>query len=181
MYLDTDFPPGVRLAQFMRVASDLDQVEIGVAIDTLIARLDAAAGDPDMEDGGDDEPSGDERDASFPEWTTRRRGRIEGARDACPYAMQHEDAEDCDPGEDDGDAEDANGAEDDFMHHAFTGDQGAGCPVADGSDAAWPERMRQPDYMGGGIAGGNVEDVEPWHVAPHWSTVAIPANDTVPA
>ncbi len=89
------FEPTGRLAQFMRVASDLDQVEIGFAIDTLIGRLDDAAGDPDLEDGGDTEPNGDERDASFPEWR-------EWARDVPVFekgmrsALDHEDAEDSD-------------------------------------------------------------------------------------
>ena len=105
MYLDTDFPPGVRLAQFMRVASDLDQVEIGVAIDTLIARLDAAAGDPDIEDGGDDEPSGDERDASFPEWQPRGR-RSPTFAFGTDAALNHEDAEEDDHAEQDDEPED---------------------------------------------------------------------------
>lgn len=66
------FEPEGRLAQFLRIASDFDKADIGFAIDTLIARLDAAAGDPDLEDGGDelDDP-GDLRDHSWFEWTDR--------------------------------------------------------------------------------------------------------------
>ena len=134
-------------AAITRVLSRFDRDQLAGFITVAIDLLDVAAGDPDLEDGGDDELTGDEGDASFPEWAGRR------TASTSPTAMQNEDAEDCDPAEDNGDAEDNGGAEDDFG--VAVESRGAGCPLADGT--------------------------EPWHVAPHWGTVAIPANDTVPA
>lgn len=83
MYLDTTFPPPAgRLAGLMRELNALGSTDIGAAIDAMIERLDAAAGDPDLE------PSGDERDASVMEgWNWNRVARP---------ALDQEDAEDDD-------------------------------------------------------------------------------------
>jgi hypothetical protein len=52
MYIDTTFPPdgSGRLAQFMRGVQMLDSIEIGLAVDALIDKLDQLHGDSDLED-----------------------------------------------------------------------------------------------------------------------------------
>lgn len=56
MHIDTTFPPpGECLGAILAVAAHLDCAELGAAIDALIERMDAAAGDPDLED---DDPAG---------------------------------------------------------------------------------------------------------------------------
>lgn len=57
MYIDTTFPPdgSARLAAFLSSATMLGAKEIGIAVDALIAKLDALGGDPDLED---DDPAG---------------------------------------------------------------------------------------------------------------------------
>jgi len=84
MFHDTTFPPpDGRLAGLMRELNALAPDDIGAAIDAMIANLDARDGDPDLE------PTGDERDASFPEgWPAM--GRLN------PVALNSEDAEDDD-------------------------------------------------------------------------------------
>ncbi len=50
MYMDTTFPPpGHRLAQVMRVLSDLEPKDLAAIIDGGIAILDQRAGDTDLE------------------------------------------------------------------------------------------------------------------------------------
>lgn len=71
--------------------------EVGDTIDGLMAFLDDLGGDPDLEDGGDLEPTGDELDASFPEWRAGSRRRMQ--RHAEP-ALWSEDAEQDDEPED---------------------------------------------------------------------------------
>lgn len=60
-----------RLAAFLSNATMLGVKEIGIAVDALIAKLDALGGDPDLEDGGDDEEAGDHLDTGYSEWHTR--------------------------------------------------------------------------------------------------------------
>ena len=81
-----------RLAQFMRMIDAFERDDIETAVDALIARLDARDGDPDLEDGNDAEPSGDELDASFPEWRPGDREVPSFSRNM-RSALDHEDAE----------------------------------------------------------------------------------------
>lgn len=67
--------------------------EIGAAIDVLIDVLNLLGGDPDHEDNGDDEWSGDELDCAWIEWHTMRGSQKRGPNITKP----HEDAEEDDP------------------------------------------------------------------------------------
>lgn len=61
MYIDDNFPPpGFRLAQVMRVLSDLEPKDLAAIIDGGIAILDARAGDPDLEPEDDRCPAGED-------------------------------------------------------------------------------------------------------------------------
>lgn len=76
-------PAGDRLGTVVSLAAYLDSVELGAAIDALIARLDADAGDPDLE------ANGDELDGNLSEDDVMHHG---GSFAGCPFS---------DPGEDD--------------------------------------------------------------------------------
>lgn len=76
-------PAGDRLGAVVSLAAYLDSSELGAAIDALIARLDAAAGDPDLE------ANGDELDGNLSEDDVMHHG---GSFAGCPVS---------DPGEDD--------------------------------------------------------------------------------
>ena len=91
----------------------IDLRALGATIDTLIAVFDAVAGDPELEDGGDDELTGDESDAAWTEYHTRGRNKLASGTQE-PFD-DHEEAED------DGDSQDGNASEDDFMFHGGTG------------------------------------------------------------
>jgi len=68
------------------------------AIDELVSLLDALDGDPEFEPTGDDEPTGDEQDASVTEWHARHwRERRAGVE----LVTVDEDCEDADPREED--------------------------------------------------------------------------------
>jgi len=113
----------------------IDLRALAQTIDSLIAVYDAVSGDPDLEDGGDDEPTGDEADTSYPEWHTRGSHKLAGGDAEMRGSMVHEDAEDCDPAEQDDDSGqfDEDGVNTctprEAMGYAL-GD-GAGCPIAD--------------------------------------------------
>jgi hypothetical protein len=113
MYINTTFPPDsdARLAAFLSGATMLGAKEIGMAVDALIAKLDALSGDSDLEE---DDPSG---------------GDIT------------DEPHDCD-----GDEEDGNASEDDFMIHAYVGND-PGCPIADpgGFEASHGFRQQEED------------------------------------
>lgn len=96
MYIDTTFPPdgSSRLATFLRMAGALQPDDIAIAVEALIAQLDARAGDPDIEDddpaGGDitDEPhddDGDEEDGNASEDDFMFHGS-DGGMPGCPIA-----------------------------------------------------------------------------------------------
>jgi len=72
---------------------------IAAAIETLIDVIDLIDGEPDGEDNGDDEPTGDEEDAAWIEWNQMRGSQKRGATILPTY---NEDDEDDDPREDDG-------------------------------------------------------------------------------
>lgn len=62
-----------------RIVSRHSPAAIAAAIDVLIDVLDTLDGDPDLEPNGDDEPTGDERDCAYVEWTTlhhRHRAKV---------------------------------------------------------------------------------------------------------
>jgi hypothetical protein len=136
-----------------RALAGFDRDQLGVAIEVMIAMLDAADGDPDAENGNDVEdefalspnalvsaegtpgcPVADPADPSFTEWHTRgRRKDNPGIHDVRGYEA-HEDAEYDDPAEAVGDEEDTNNAEDELAAGVPPGFGGrcAGCSLSDG-------------------------------------------------
>jgi hypothetical protein len=107
--------------------------EIGDTVEGLIAFLDELGGDPDLEDGGDDELTGDEMgDPAYAEWHTlrgpeKKRGSL--------LASTHEDDEDDDPGEEDDDSGQCDEDGINTGHGGLTW-QGPGCEISDpGGDA----------------------------------------------
>lgn len=101
----------------------IDLRSLGATIDTLIAVYDAVSGDPDLEDGSDDELTGDEHDAAWTEYHTRGRNKLASGTQE-PF-HDHEDAE---LG---GDETDGTFAEDEgaacFAHLG----SGPGCKISD--------------------------------------------------
>jgi hypothetical protein len=120
--------------------------ELGDTIEGLIAFVDALAGDPDLEDGGDDEPTGDERDASAKEWEPERRGRRvnEVATRVSGRPWLTEDNEDDDPTEDDD--EDRCAAGDDAMTSGPACDYFEGCTKGSPGNDDDAERGQSPSY-----------------------------------
>lgn len=89
------------MAQYDNVPEGLaafDRTAITRSIEVLVGLLDLIDGDPDEEDNGDDEPTGDEEDAAWIEWSTMR-GSQKGGPNILP--TYNEDDEDDDPAEDD--------------------------------------------------------------------------------
>lgn len=102
--------------------------EIADAIEVLIDVLDALGGDPDLEDNGDTEPNGDERDISAPEWHTRHFRHQKAG-----YEMAHTGNGIFGATEDDEDDDPAGQCDEDGINtalHVLTG-RGAGCIIAD--------------------------------------------------
>jgi hypothetical protein len=85
----TTFQPQ-RGTRYRRLLATLSSDEIGMAIDALIARLDAAAGDSDLEHDGIDEPDGDEQDSAWFEFADAAPAwcRVEGHEDDEPSDVQ---------------------------------------------------------------------------------------------
>jgi hypothetical protein len=117
---------------------------IAAAIDALIERLDALAGDPDAE------PVGDEEDTAWPEYHLLGRHKLESGFPALP----HEDAEDDDPAGvyDEGEPNYAPPAR----------GYGAGCVIADPDSCLARDDLVQSDGDGGP---GDAVDAD-------WGTVA---------
>ena len=105
-----------------RLEGDLSREGIGVAIETLIATLDAADGDPDLEEGGDEEPKSADGDSGDQSWAEASRG--------APIAGR-EDDEDGGDTEANGDEHDGGGAEDEEIAYFKTLGNGPGCIVSD--------------------------------------------------
>lgn len=91
----------IPLAEFTMIADAVASLHQAVAnlSAMLVDRIDAAEPDPDLEDNGDSEPSGDERDISAPEWHTRHhRHRKAGYEMAATggglFGMSEDDEED---------------------------------------------------------------------------------------
>ncbi|WP_156445370.1 hypothetical protein [Blastomonas sp. CCH5-A3] len=64
------FPPAAAALIAARMLNRHSASKIAQAIDVLLDVLDLIDGDPDLEPNGDDEPTGDERDCAYVEWTT---------------------------------------------------------------------------------------------------------------
>ena len=117
------FPPAAAGRMAASLLNRHSAHEIAEAVTVLIDVLDLIGGDVDLEDGGDDELTGDEHDTGWPEWQSR--GRFKAA----PHEMKstdgvHEDDEDDDPdcAQDEGEPNFAQ----------VSGDDGsAGCSIAD--------------------------------------------------
>lgn len=116
--------------------------ELGDTIEGLINFLDDLGGDPDLEDGADDELSGDEMgDVSWTEWHTRGRHKLSDLGSEVRVRMGGcqtplEDDEDDDPAEADGDEADGSFAEDEeAAAHRLHG-IGPGCIIADSDKGA---------------------------------------------
>lgn len=74
-----------------------DRTAIARSIEVLVGLLDLIDGNPDDEDNGDHEPTGDENDQAYIEWQTMR-----GSQKGGPNILAGlEDDEDDDPGEED--------------------------------------------------------------------------------
>lgn len=101
-------------APLMRMLSRFDRTKVEAFVEISISLLDLIDGDADLEENGDLEPAGDERDAAWIEWHTRGRHKRTGV-----IAEQFTSNED----------DEADGAEDDFIEHR--GNFGPGCPIAD--------------------------------------------------
>lgn len=71
-----------RLDAFVSLAAYLDSAELGAAIETLIERLDAAAGDPDLEANGD-EIDGNGSEDDFISYATNGPGCPVADSDCC--------------------------------------------------------------------------------------------------
>ncbi|MEP7350679.1 MAG: hypothetical protein ABI668_12130 [Sphingorhabdus sp.] len=98
----------------MRTLAQFDRTSLEGFISVAIGLLDVVDGDPDTEDNRDGEPTGDENDAAWIEWHTRRRSKP--AKIIAEPFIDNEDDE-------------ADGAEDDFIQHH--GNHGPGCPIGD--------------------------------------------------
>lgn len=81
------------------ILSRFDRAKLASFIEVAIGLLDSGDGDPDVEHNGDEQDgSGDEADASWPEWHTRGRHKEawHNSHDVRLYGAMHEDAEDDD-------------------------------------------------------------------------------------
>ena len=116
--------------------------ELGDTIEGLISFLDDLGGDPDLEDGGDDEYSGDELgDISWTEWQTRGRHKVcvrgsEARSRSSGREMPLEDDEDDDPVEANGDETDGGFAEDEEAVSHWRHGSGPGCMISDSDKGA---------------------------------------------
>lgn len=120
----------VPLGEFRMMADAVASLHQAVAnlSAMLIDRLDSSEPDPDLEDNGDTEPNGDERDIGAPEWHTRhfqhRKAGYEMADTGNGIFGATEDDEDDDP---------AGQCDEDGVNTAFhlLGQRGAGCLISD--------------------------------------------------
>jgi hypothetical protein len=77
-----------------RILSQFQPQQLASFVEVAIGLLDLADGDPDAEDSGDDEPTGDEQDASWTEFTSR--GRHKHTAGGTEPFDKHEDTEEYD-------------------------------------------------------------------------------------
>ncbi|MCK8457042.1 hypothetical protein [Sphingomonas faeni] len=127
--------------------------EVGDQIESLIAFMDTLGGDPDLEDGGDDEPCGDANDLSYPEWHTRSRKTTSAGYEMSETAYTTEDDEDSDPAEDDdadtcGAGEDHIAGQEDLLLSIGRYWDTQTIADIDREPSSWPENIRQPSDMG---------------------------------
>lgn len=124
-----------RRARRFKIEGECTREAIGLAVDALIARLDMADSDPDLEEGGDLEPDQESGDPSWPEWHTR--GSRKTATVGHDYhepinriagGAAHEDDEEDDP---------SGQCDEDGINTAFDnvryqqGSSGPGCIISD--------------------------------------------------
>ncbi len=94
------FPPAAAALIAARLLNSHSAREIAEAVEVLVDLLDLLGGDPDLEDNGDDELTGDERDCAWLEW----HGMRPNLRDGRNFTIsQNEDDENDDPAEEGGD------------------------------------------------------------------------------
>lgn len=119
-----------------KIEGECTRETIGLAVDALIARLDMADGDPDLEDGGDMEPDQERGDPSWPEWHTRGARKLAALRDhayepihrmGTPNVVHEDDEEDDPSGQCDEDG--INTAFDNVRYQQ--GSNGPGCIISD--------------------------------------------------
>lgn len=120
----------VPLAEFQMIANAVASLHQAVAnlSAILIDRLDGSEPDPDLEDGGDAEPNGDERDIAAPEWHTRHHRQRKAGYEMSDtgngvFGMTEDDEDDDPAGQCDEDG--VNTA----LHVLF--DRRAGCIISD--------------------------------------------------
>jgi hypothetical protein len=142
---------GAPIAKTARALAHFDREQLGIAIEIMVALLDAADGDPDAETGNDVEddfvltPGAMERAISDPridivdqdqgayvEWHTKPANRRRSGQSE--FTIGHEDDEDDDPAEEDDDSgqcdEDGVNTLGDLAMHALQS-SGPGCDLAD--------------------------------------------------
>lgn len=137
-----------RAAIMARLFNRHSEREISDAIEVMVDVLDLLHGNPDLEEGGDDEPreaEGDSRDAAWVEWNAMRGSQKRGPN----ILAGQEDDEDDDPAEQD---DDSGQCDEDGVNTAldavrFTyGASGPGCILSD-SDKGGEEDGEIEDGM----------------------------------
>lgn len=116
--LPSTIPPAPAV---MAILSRFNRDDLGAAIEVLVSLLDIWDGEPDREDNGDREPTGDDQgDQAWIEWHTMRGAQKRGHN----LLAGEEDVENDDPAGQ-------------YDEDSYTGpkphdlEQGAGCPIAD--------------------------------------------------
>lgn len=166
MHMEKITPPSSssRVAALLRTVALFERNDIETAVDSLIAMLDARDGDADLE------PSGDERDASYPE------GGPVSFGINCDVAAFNDDAEDgdedrCLAGDDhiiDGPVAQREWWDPYARSGRAIGDEEDTHTDDDGETFTWPEALYQPSSMAGGIVTGLHDEAERADVTPHW-------------
>lgn len=90
------FPPAAAAHVAGKLLNRHSAHEIAEAIEVLVDLLDLLGGDPDLEDNGDAEEAGDEKDIAWPEWAGRML-RLKPTCDPFALGLPTEDDEDDDP------------------------------------------------------------------------------------
>lgn len=119
-----------------RILSRYDRESLEAFLEVALELLDTMDGNPDLEDGGDNEPDGDAQgDVSWSEWHTRtlRTQRKAGAEMASTREIgDQEDDENDDPAEEDDDSGDHASEDEPAGYRAQSrSDFGPGCPISD--------------------------------------------------
>lgn len=120
----------VPLAEFRMITDAITGLHQALAnlSAVLIDRLDCSEADPDLEDNGDTEPNGDERDISAPEWHTRHHSQRKAGYEMADtggsvFGMTEDDEEDDPSGQCDEDGINTS------LHVLY--ERTAGCVISD--------------------------------------------------